>query len=157
MEILKKLKIIGSTTIYSTENTWDTYRNFISPLRDKIVKEEIVLKNTKYLNSFDEEYRKVTTESGWGSNLDEYLVKIDSKLNVEMRYHKVKNFYSTGYQRELVWIAEFKLPKTFLPQITKKIESDFYYHCFDLHEQELQIAKEKRIKEIQQELLSKTK
>jgi hypothetical protein len=157
METLKKLKIIGSTTIYSTENTWETYREFISPLRNKIIKGEIDLKNIKYQDSFDENYKKVTTESGWGSNLDEYTLVIDSKLNVEMRYYKVKNFYSTGYQRDLKWTVGFKLPKTFLPQITKKIESDFYYHCFDLHEKELQIAKEKRIKEIQQELLSKTK
>lgn len=152
--MINKLKIIGSATVYSTQNTWETYKNTVSIIRSKILSHEIVPTNVKYSNDFDEKYNPYTSGKNWGSNLDEYILTIDSKLKATISYFNI-NRYSRFENRDFKFEISFDLPEDLLPLFSSAIEREFYHKCIEIHQQELEIAEENRIKEIGKELLKR--
>jgi hypothetical protein len=151
--MIDKLKIVKNVSVYSTVNTWDTYKNIISAIKAKLLNEDIKVSSVRYRDSFDEKYRPYTNEKNWGSNLDEYTVKLDNNLKASITYFSISRYSSQFENRVFKFEISFKLPESILVLFENYIERAFYYKCCEIREKELQQIEDKRIKEIGKELL----
>ena len=97
--MLNKLKIIGRVNTYSTENTWETYKNIISPIKSELIKGSIKAKSVKYQDEFNEKYNPYTKENNWGSNLDEYIITLNSKLEATIVYYQIRRYSNYELRR----------------------------------------------------------
>lgn len=149
----KKLKAVKSVTIYSNQNTWENFRDIVKPLKEKIISAEIKVQKSRYFNDFEEKYNPYTNEKNWGSNLDVYNVKVYSNLTAQISYFACEGwnlFTEEIFKFEL----EFNLPETMLEIFKDVIEKDFYNECVKLREVEINLAEQKRIREIGEEILN---
>ena len=152
MSTLKKLKIIGNVTIYSTANSWHIYRDIISVIKAAVLNSEIKVLNVKYKDDFDEKYHPYTKENNWGGNLDEFTLQLDSEMNCVFKYYSI-NDYSRFFNRQFKFELEFKLPKKFLKLFESEINRRFQYKCEEIRETELKLIEKLAIERIAQNLL----
>jgi len=151
-----KLKIIKTVTVYSTQNTWETYRDIVKLIKEKILNGGITITETNYSNEFDEKYNPYTDDRNWGTNLDRYTIEVDSTLKASISYFLCPRWsFSDGEQFKFE--LQFNLPDNMLELFRDFIERDFYSKCISLREIEVNLAEEKRIKEIGKELLKNLK
>lgn len=151
-----KLKITESVTIYSTENTWETYKGIIIPIKLAILNGQAKVTDVKYSNDFDKKYKPYANENNWGSNLDEFKVKIYSNYEAVFSYYRTDR-YSQFSRRDLKFEISFTFPKNMLALVANEIEREFHYKCCEIREEELEQIEEARIKEIGEELLKQCK
>lgn len=154
---MSKLKIVNNVTIYSTENTWNTYRDKISIIKSKILEGELIVSNVKYGDNFDEKYRPYNNKNNWGSNLDEYYLKLNSSMEASLSYYSISRYSSIGLNRTFKFEISFMLPKEMLVLFNSEIEREFYYKCCEIRKKELEQLEENRIKQIGRELLKQKK
>ena len=147
-----KLKIIGNVSIYCNGNSYGDYSEIVSPIKQKIITNEIKPLSVKYCDDFTKEYYPVSKDKSWGSNLDEFVLKLDGNLNLEIEHHKIDSWSEFNY-RKFVFSVKVKSPIDMLILFKSEIERKFYQKCFDLRQQEIQSEEDKRIKEIGIELL----
>ena len=155
MSTLKKLKIVGSISVYSTGNTWQTYKDIVHRIKNRIVDGDIKVNSVKYGNEFDEKYNQYTNIKNWGTNLDEYVIKINYKLKATISYYHISRYSSQFENRTFKFEISFDLPKDLLFLFKSEIEKEFYYKCVEIREKELEKIEEDRIKEIGRELLER--
>lgn len=148
-----KLKIVDNIAVYSTGNTWITYRDVISILKNKILSGEITVTSVNYGDDFDEKYRPYTNDRYWGTNLDDYNVTLNSKLEATLSYFSVSRYSDQFENRVFKFKISFNLPENMLILFESIIENEFYYKCVNIRQKELKDIEENRIKEIGVELL----
>ena len=153
METLNKLKIIGNVSIYSDENTYDTYKNIISPIKEKLISKEIEALEVDYIDNFQKEYKPFTNSKNWGSNLDIFEIELNKNLEATISSSSFDR-YSTFSSRVFKFKISFNLPENLIGLFTNEIDKAFYLRCVNIYESEIESAEEKRIKEIGKELLN---
>lgn len=153
--MLNKLKIIENISVYSTQNTWGVYKDIVHTIKNRIIDGDIKANSVKYGNDFDEKYNQYTNIKNWGTNLDEYVIKINYKLKSTISYYSVSRYSSQFENRTFKFEISFDLPKDLLSLFKSKIESEFYYKCVEIRQKELEKIEEDRIKEIGKELLKR--
>jgi len=149
-----KLKIIGSISVYSTQNSWEIFRDIVKPIKEGIISGEIKVSDIRYANEFDKEYNPYTNESNWGTNLDEFHVKVNKDLKASISYFYIPRWSSFSEKRDFKFDISFKLPEKMLSLFKHTIDQEFHYKCSELRQMEIEFAEQKRIKEIGQELLN---
>lgn len=151
--IKKKLEVVKIVYVYSTEHTYKTYREIITPLKEAILKKEIVIDSVEYKDDITKEYYPYTKGKNWGSNLDIFECSLDKNLNTELKvfsYERCLGHSRKDYKFKL----NFKLPENMLNLFKDEINHCFRNECLLLREKEIDLAEENRLKEIEKELLS---
>lgn len=151
--MIEKLKILESVTAYSTENTWQQYKDIVLPIKKGIINQEIQVINVSYQDDFDEKYNPYTKDKNWGSNLDEFVIKVYSNFEAKISYYNINKYSSFNIFRNFKFEIKFNLPENLLYLFNSAIEREFYYKCAQIREKELEQIEEKRIAEIGEELL----
>lgn len=146
----KKLKIVESITAFSSKDTWNVYKDVISPIKSKIINDEITVLSVKYRDEFYEKYKPYTEDKNWGCNLDDFSIKLNSDLKGEITFYKVDSWTK---MEDFIVTVEFNLPKNLLVLFEDYIEQEFYIKCSKIRQKELEKIEEDRIREIGKELL----
>lgn len=153
--MLNKLKIIKNVTVYSTERTWETYKDVISVIKNNILENKIKVDKTRYIDDFAKEYNPYTNEKNWGTNLDEFIITLNDKLEATLTYYYIPRFASQFDRRQFKFQLSFTLAKEMLGLFKYEIDSKFHDKCLEIREQELEKIEINRVKEIGRELLKR--
>ena len=157
---VKMLKVLDDVAVYSDRDTWEVYKNLITPVRERILSGDFEVAKVKYSNMFNESYRKYTEEKNWGSNLDTYTLTVDSDLSCSLRYDRVQYVGSERYTSEHVFTVYFLMPVGFLLEnqsLRARIERKFRNHCQRLQEEAEEKRREAEVRGIGIALLSQIK
>lgn len=148
MELIKKLNIIEY--LYSSD--YNIYKTLIRLCSDEVLKwDDLQYLNYKYKYDHYDIHKDIKKNSTWITFDDKVHVQLFLTENkVEIVCRESSDFGNYISSR---WKGSITLPDEYINLFENEINRKFNYHLEDLYEKELEVKKQKRLKEISNKLL----